>query len=174
MSRNHRFNGVTAIFWTKILRDLFQQSRYRFILFKFILDILKAEKYYVTMHVIFVLYIDHAQYYNIISPTPALMDGWVNSIIQFVHLSGVVRYIMIMAISSLRCTTLSPFVQISIQFSTFCDDNSSPVQARTTRFGPKVQRFLLILGLIGLDLQFHFQFLNPFLYQTYLCCFVNI
>ena len=32
-------------------------------------------------------------------------------------------------------------------------------------------RFLLTLGLIGLDLQFHFQLWNPFFYQTYLCCF---
>ena len=32
-------------------------------------------------------------------------------------------------------------------------------------------RSLLILGLIGLDLQFHFQFWNPFFYQIYLCCF---
>ena len=32
-------------------------------------------------------------------------------------------------------------------------------------------RFLIILGLIGLDLQFNFQFSNPFFYQTYLRCF---
>ena len=32
-------------------------------------------------------------------------------------------------------------------------------------------RFLLILGLIGLDLQFHFQFWNLFFYQTYMRCF---
>ena len=32
-------------------------------------------------------------------------------------------------------------------------------------------RFLLILGLIGPNLQFHFQFWNPFFYQTYLRCF---
>ena len=32
-------------------------------------------------------------------------------------------------------------------------------------------RFLSILVLIGLDLQFHFQFWNPFFYQTYSRCF---
>ena len=32
-------------------------------------------------------------------------------------------------------------------------------------------RFLIILRLIGLDLQSHLQFWNPFFYQTYLRCF---
>ena len=54
--------------------------------------------------------------------------------------------------------------------------NSSAVQARITKFGPKcilaLLRSLLILDLIGFDLHLNFQSWNRFFYQIYLCSFV--
>ena len=49
--------------------------------------------------------------------------------------------------------------------------NSSVVQARMTKFGPKIlalSRSLLILDLIGFNLHLHFQSWNRFFYQIYL------
>ena len=56
-------------------------------------------------------------------------------------------------------------------------DNSSPVQARITKFGPKVQNtFVKIPVDFGIDWSWSsisFSILKPFFYQTYLRCFCN-